>query len=455
MVLLIPDWISVRVYSSNIEKRVYIANELFHSEIMLESFAADLYEFILSGNDYSRTENEIQSFASKNEILDEVFSFIQNLIELGFLAYKTDYDGKIQLLFDKNKNELECDTSFSNDMYSWIKMNGYMPKLFLELTHMCNLKCVHCFNRNNTEINKVTFEEIKPIIDDAYDLGVFHITISGGECTTNKDFLKIVKYIRQKKIQLEIYTNGQNLYDNEDLFNEIVSLYLYKVSLSLYSMDENIHDLITGVEGSQQKTVSIIKKLIDNNINVTIKHFVTSINADSYKDVDNFAKSVGAFTEYDSKLVEIPNKNSNGIRIKEQQLENLCVFLNKKFELNSPNLASQTQNLEGSICGAGTSGLVINPDMNIFACVVLDNIILGNAKYISIKDLWLDKNSDSPLNKLRNMKLKDIKNCHNKEYCKYCVYCPGIAIKKGVFYGKYDQFCEEAKLRMKVLEQKE
>lgn len=455
MVILIPDWISARTYSNNIEKRVYIANELFHTEIMLESFAADLYEFILSGNDCSRTENEIKYFASENEILDEVFSFIQNLIELGFLAYKTDYDEKNQFLFDKNKTELNCDHSFSNDMYSWIKMNGYMPKLFLEITHKCNLKCVHCFNCNNSDLKQISFDEIKPIIDDAYDLGVFHITISGGECTTNKDFLKIVKYIRQKKIQLEIYTNGQNLYDNEHLFNEIVSLYPYKVSLSLYSMDENIHDSVTGVKGSQQKTVSVIKKLIENNINVTIKHFVTNINADSYKDVDDFAKSVGALIEYDSKLIEIPNKNSNGIRIKEQKFENLFLFLNKKFEFDSSDFSHQTQNFANSICGAGTSGLVINPDMNILACVVLDDIVLGNVTSVSIKDVWLDKNSDSPLNKLRNMKIKDIKNCHNKEYCKYCVYCPGIAMKKGIFYSKYEQFCEEATLRMKVIELKE
>lgn len=453
MSVLIPSWVAVRVYKNNSEKRAYITNELFHSEIMLESFAADLYEFILSGNDCSRTEEEIKDFASKNEILDEVFSFIQNLMELGFLALKTDFDKKDQILNDKNKRDLDCDISFSNDMYSWIKTNGFMPKLFLELTHNCNLKCVHCFNCDNKKVKQISFEEIKPIIDDAYDLGVFHVTVSGGECTTNKDFLKIVKYIRHKKIQLEIYTNGQNLYDDEQLFNEIVSLYPYKVSLSLYSMDENIHDSITSVKGSHYKTVSVIKKLIDNNINVAIKCFVTNMNADSYNDVNDFAKSIGALVEFDSKLIAIPERDNHYLRLQNQQLKDFFKFINKGLDSSNNLIDTNFRNLNDQVCGAGINGLVIDPELNILVCVVFDNLVLGNAKEISIKDLWLDKNLCPTLNMLKSMKVKDLTGCNKEEYCKYCIYCPAIAMKNGVSFGKYEHFCEEAKLRMQALKQ--
>ena len=41
------------------------------------------------------------------------------------------------------------------------------------------------------------FEKIKNVIDEADELGVFNITLSGGECTIDKDFLKIEFTVRK------------------------------------------------------------------------------------------------------------------------------------------------------------------------------------------------------------------------------------------------------------------
>ena len=52
------------------------------------------------------------------------------------------------------------------------------------------------------------------------------------------------------------------MYDDEELFNEIIKIYPHQISLSLYSLNAEIHDKITGVVGSQQKTLYIIEKLL-------------------------------------------------------------------------------------------------------------------------------------------------------------------------------------------------
>ena len=92
-----------------------------------------------------------------------------------------------------------------------------MCSLFLELTYRCNLKCVHCYNPKNMSNVEIPFEKLKEIIDDAYNLGCVTIIISGGESTTYSHFIELVKYIRSKKISLEIFTNGQILSENENL----------------------------------------------------------------------------------------------------------------------------------------------------------------------------------------------------------------------------------------------
>ena len=103
--------------------------------------------------------------------------------------------------------------------------------------------------------------------------------MSGGECTLNKDFLKIAKYIKSKFIGVEILSNLQLLYDDNGLFNEIVNLYPQTIYTSLYSMNPNIHDNITGIKGSQFKTISVLKRLREKNINVWINYVPTAFGS--------------------------------------------------------------------------------------------------------------------------------------------------------------------------------
>src|SRR5574344_1124735 len=172
-------------------------------------------------------------------------------------------------------------------MKSWLLNNNFLYSLLLELTDKCNLKCIHCFNDKKKSVKNMSFDEIKPVIDEAFKLGVFNIILSGGECTLNNDFLKIARYIKEKRISLEIFTNAQKLYD-DDFYNEVLSLYPYRIGISLYSMRADIHDNITGVLGSWHKTISVIKKLRSQNVNVQIKCFQLMNNSDYYSEVVDF-----------------------------------------------------------------------------------------------------------------------------------------------------------------------
>ena len=68
--------------------------------------------------------------------------------------------------------------------------NNIIGSLHLELNYRCNLKCKHCFNPKDMNEYKISFEQAKKIIDEAHKIDVYGITLTGGECTINKDFLK-------------------------------------------------------------------------------------------------------------------------------------------------------------------------------------------------------------------------------------------------------------------------
>ncbi len=64
-----------------------------------------------------------------------------------------------------------------------------------EWTYACNLQCVHCLSSSGTrDPHELTTDEMKAIVDDLHDLGVFYVNIGGGEPMLRPDFFEVVEY---------------------------------------------------------------------------------------------------------------------------------------------------------------------------------------------------------------------------------------------------------------------
>jgi radical SAM protein with 4Fe4S-binding SPASM domain len=89
-------------------------------------------------------------------------------------------------------------------------------RIYFEITRGCNLSCKSCFNNSHHRLpNELTVQEILDVNRQAYELGVFEIRYTGGECTTVPGFADIVLDARAKGIYVSIGTNG--VYTEEQL----------------------------------------------------------------------------------------------------------------------------------------------------------------------------------------------------------------------------------------------
>lgn len=83
----------------------------------------------------------------------------------------------------------------------------------LDLTSACNFACPHCVD--STIINTartLEFETIRGSIETMADQGLLSvILIGGGEPTLHKDFEKIVRILKERRMQVGIVTNGSKL----------------------------------------------------------------------------------------------------------------------------------------------------------------------------------------------------------------------------------------------------
>ncbi|HER5362461.1 TPA: radical SAM protein, partial [Streptococcus pyogenes] len=150
-----------------------------------------------------------------------------------------------------------------NPRYDEIRVLGngktqYPSAISIEITHTCNVKCLHCYGEYSCYNKfKDNTESIFKVLEDARRSGTRVVEFTGGEVTCHPRFLDILDKAYSLNYHLvSILSNGTNW--NEDLFNEI-----YKnrdktvVQIDLHGDND---DYINWFMGSKIKNISNIIK---------------------------------------------------------------------------------------------------------------------------------------------------------------------------------------------------
>lgn len=140
---------------------------------------------------------------------------------------------------------------------------GMPHRFFLEVTNCCNLECMLCPTGNGSlarDKTRMIFTDFKKIMDKVTGY-LIEIGIGGfGEPFLNEDIYRIIEYIKNKGIPLEIYTNLLCL-DKEGI-KKIADYKVDKLVISLDAPDANLYFHYKGVDGFH-KVMGNLRYLID------------------------------------------------------------------------------------------------------------------------------------------------------------------------------------------------
>jgi len=117
--------------------------------------------------------------------------------------------------------------------------------------------------------------EWKKIIEVLRGKGVLFLTFTGGEPFIRNDAIKIMEFASQKDMALRIFTNGSLL--SYEICERLKDLKILEVEMSIYG-DENVHDSITGVNGSFKRLLKSLELLRKNGMKVNLKMVVMKRN---------------------------------------------------------------------------------------------------------------------------------------------------------------------------------
>jgi MoaA/NifB/PqqE/SkfB family radical SAM enzyme len=208
----------------------------------------------------------------------------------------------------------------------------------LDLTSACNFSCPFCVDSKLINAGKsLTLEEVKKTINTLHTRGLLSvILIGGGEPTLHKDFGEIVRYIKSKRLQVGIVTNGSRLEKIEAVVGELKGKDWIRISIDAAGegVFKDLHLPKTPV--TLKRILEKAKKLKEKNPSVSLGYsFVViwegvEINGKKlHPNIDEMARSVELAREFSFDYVSF---KPCLIRFNESQRETLLKNVGKTKE---------------------------------------------------------------------------------------------------------------------------
>lgn len=338
------------------------------------------------------------------------------------------------------------------------KGKPHLTSFQIELTSRCNERCVHCYIPNKDEMTDIDPAFYYDVLNQCRDMGLLNITLSGGEPMLHPQFVDFLRKAKDYDFSINILSNLTLL--NDEIVTEMKANRLSSVQVSLYSMKAEIHESITGLPGSFEKTKNAILKLIENDIPLQISCPTMKQNKNCYADVLNWAHEhkCRAVTDYimmarcDNTVDNLDNRLSLDEvgKVISDILENDIEYQNEI--LRSDFYTVEERDISNDIvCGVCIDTLCMVANGNVYPCAGWQSYICGNLKETPLREIWEMSPKVKYLRGLRKKDFPECLECKDRAFCAMCMVRNGNEDPNGDFLKINEHFCKVAALNRKIV----
>ncbi|HOO21622.1 MAG TPA: radical SAM protein, partial [Kiritimatiellia bacterium] len=171
---------------------------------------------------------------------------------------------------------------------------GRLFEAQIELTHRCNLRCLHCYIHHASLPPESAVENWKATLDQLVDMGLCMVTFTGGEPLLHPGLEELIAHAFGKGCQVRIFSNA-NLFQDKAHVDRLRTAGLCYLETSIYGANADSHDAITLVPGSFEKTLRAVRWCQEAGIAVTMKTSWMKQNWREYPRVVALAREWGVF----------------------------------------------------------------------------------------------------------------------------------------------------------------
>jgi radical SAM protein with 4Fe4S-binding SPASM domain len=318
----------------------------------------------------------------------------------------------------------------------------------LDLTYRCNERCVHCY-LDHHDHGEMTTDEIKHLLDEMADAGVFILTLSGGEIFLRKDFFTILEYARRLMFCVKLKTNAILIREREAA--RLLDLGVESIQISIYSHRPEVHDAITLIPGSLKRSVEAIRFLKAQGLKVIIANVLMAQNMQDYPHVRALAADLDVECTLDPTVTPMMDGDRSTVGLGVGHSELRQVFRDTSLvgdveEFCAIPAGPDGDALDALPCSAGHTACYVSPYGDVFPCVQFP-LPTGNVRKERFVDIW---RHSGQMNEVRSIRLRDLTTCSSCTHGSTCTRCPGLAYMEGNMRGPSSQDCEKSFARTGV-----
>lgn len=292
-------------------------------------------------------------------------------------------------------------------------------RMDLALTYRCQNDCPHCYVGRPRDFPEMPADQWKSVIDRCWELGIPHVTFTGGEATLRPDLVELIQYAQNVGVVTGLQTNGRKLQDRVYL-NQLLTAGLDHVQITLESHDPAIHDRMVGAEGAWQETVEGVKAAVAADVYMMTNTTMTTENVGGIEATIDFAASLGVPTFGCNSLIYSGAAVCVGNGIPEGELAPILERVKEATRRNHMRLIWYTptqyceldpvgMELGVKGCTAAKYNMCVEPNGDVIPCqsyyVALGNILHDPwetiwdhelARYLRNRDFMMEKCHDCP-----------------------------------------------------------
>lgn len=324
----------------------------------------------------------------------------------------------------------------------------------VELTHRCNLRCVHCYLGDQASIRRHRGEEmstgeVKALIDELVEAGTLNLTFTGGDPMMRRDFAELYEYAVKKGLLMTVFCDGVLISD--PIAATFAQYPPRMVEVSLYGATRETYEGITRVGGSFDRCLAGIERLRGHGVRFKLKSVLMRGNRHEIEDMRTLARSYGVGFYVDSAIFPcLPHGDNGGHANRGAQASGVgasqdvaAPSLDRPLDLRvhpeeaaaaqlaDPKTAREladlyvrTRNIPDNdrlyVCGAGQTTFHVDPYGNLQPCTISTNV-----EY-NVRDGGFLKGWNGPVAAIREIRRSADNSCRSCDKQAMCSGCPAL-----------------------------
>ena len=305
-----------------------------------------------------------------------------------------------------------------------------------ELTLACNLKCHHCGSRaGKRRPDELDTDEALDLVRGLAALGTREVTLIGGEAFMRRDWLRIIRAIRDHGMDATLQSGGYRL--TPERVRQAADAGLVGAGVSIDGPRE-LHDRLRGVRGSFDSALAALRAIRDNGLVASVNTQITKLVIPHLRELQEI------FIQNEAKNWQVQLTVAMGraadnpeLLLQPYDLLEVMPLLAELYHAGEPRgLLLQAGNNVGYFgpyehlfrgygsgkahyvgCMAGQTGIGIEANGTIKGCPSLPTqpYAGGNVRDIPLEEIW--RAADSPMAFTRERGTEDLWG-----YCAGCYY---------------------------------